>query len=185
MVSPIKDISVKKLMERWDLELAEFRQVPIKGYISMFRGVYPVFDPQEYPSDRIDEMVSKDEEIVDIGALTYESLMRCRFKLSDVYEMEEKYSELSNDPEKTISGKEKRELGRLRREKEKWDRSIAVAVKIGIYVNKSDRPIIRRELFDKVGNIDSSLPITTTEMIWDAIPANLRKGPGRPSNKKS
>ena len=73
-----------------------------------------------------------------------------------------------------------RELGQLRREKEKWNSSIDVAVKIGIFCQQENRVFNRHEIEDEVFRIDKTLPHTTFERIWKAIPQQYKSKGGRP-----
>jgi len=82
-----------------------------------------------------------------------------------------------------LTGKEKRALGQLRREKEKWDSSINAAVQIGIYCKEQDRIFLRDEIKDKVYDIDKKLPHTTFEKIWKALPAQYRHQGGKPKKQ--
>jgi hypothetical protein len=82
-----------------------------------------------------------------------------------------------------LDGKEKRELGRLRTEKQNWNNSIDAAVHAGIFCKSAGRKIIRGELFDYLYEEGfGELPETTLERIWKSIPAEYKKGPGRPKN---
>ena len=107
------------------------------------------------------------------------------FKLSDVERFEKEFGVNSEGgltknitiPE-SLSSEDARELGRLRREKVTWDNSIKASVHIGIYCCNLDHPITRNELVDEVSKY--SLPYTTIEKIWKAIPEELKKRAGRP-----
>ena len=79
-----------------------------------------------------------------------------------------------------LNAKEKRELGQLRREKEKWDSSINVAVKIGIFCQEQNKHLNRHEIWDQVIQHDKNLPDTAIEMIWKAISPKFRSKGGRP-----
>ena len=79
-----------------------------------------------------------------------------------------------------LNAKDKRELGQLRRQKEKWDASINVAVKIGVYCQEQNRILNRHEIWDQVIHIDKNLPETTIEKIWKAIPEQFRSKGGHP-----
>jgi hypothetical protein len=82
-----------------------------------------------------------------------------------------------------LNAKEKRELGQLRREKEKWDSSINVAVKIGGYCQEQNRVLNRHEIWDQVIHIDKNLPDTTIEKIWKAIPQQYKSKGGHPKKQ--
>jgi hypothetical protein len=82
-----------------------------------------------------------------------------------------------------LNAKDKRELGQLRRQKEKWDASINVAVKIGVYCQEQNRILNRHEIWDQVIHIDKNLPDTTIEKIWKAIPEQFRSKGGHPKKQ--
>jgi hypothetical protein len=82
-----------------------------------------------------------------------------------------------------LNAKDKRELGQLRRQKEKWDASINVAVKIGVYCQEQNRILNRHEIWDQVIHIDKNLPETTIEKIWKAIPEQFRSKGGHPKKQ--
>ena len=103
------------------------------------------------------------------------------FIKSDIEKFESKHPEISQT---TLGANDARELGRLKREKIKWDDSIAAAVNIGFFCSKLDHPIKRDELKDKIYfNGYKDPPDTTIEKIWKAIPETLKKKAGRPSKK--
>lgn len=82
-----------------------------------------------------------------------------------------------------LQGKERQELGRLRREKERWDKSIDAAVRAGIYcfqkyIEDSEHKPTRGDIEDFLHKFE--LPKTTTDKIISAIPANYRQGTGAP-----
>ena len=79
-----------------------------------------------------------------------------------------------------LTGEERRELGQLRTEKKKWDASIIASVKIGLFVSEQTGPLKRDDVKNELYKIDSSLPDTTFEMIWKAIPDKYRHKGGRP-----
>lgn len=90
-----------------------------------------------------------------------------------------------HDPEASmLTNEEKRTLGQLEREKEKWDISIEAAVTIGIYVASANGRVMRKEIQDEVYKVDGDIPKTTIERIWKAIPVKYRKQGGRPKNKE-
>ena len=83
-----------------------------------------------------------------------------------------------------MDGKARQEFGRLRRQKEKWDSSIDVAVKIGMFCQAQDRILNYSEIQDQVYGIDKSLPDTTIRKIWKSIPKKYKSKGGRPGKKK-
>jgi hypothetical protein len=107
-----------------------------------------------------------------------------KFMLKDIEQFEIKNEHLlksnANHGELKIDAKGNRELGRLRREKEKWNSSIDVAVKIGIFCHQQNRVFNRHEIEDEVFRIVKNLPGTTFEKIWKAIPEQYKSKGGRP-----
>jgi hypothetical protein len=93
--------------------------------------------------------------------------------------------ELINFKKQEIKGNDKRELGRLKREKKKWDLSIKAALEVGLLCNQSEEPLKRADLRDFLYNKNFDLPDTTIEKIWKAIPEKLKKSAGRPPLKKN
>ncbi len=83
-----------------------------------------------------------------------------------------------------LNAKDKRELGQLKREKEKWDSSIDVAVKIGMFCQEQDRILNYPEIHDRVYGIDKSLPDSTIKKIWKSIPKKYKSKGGRPKKEK-
>ena len=107
-----------------------------------------------------------------------------KYKLSDVEKYEEEHPHLFESDNQGLNAKEKRELGQLRREKEKWDASLNVALKIGIFCRDQNKELTRKKVWDKVYEIDKSLPDTTIEKIWTSIPEKYRSKGGRPKKEK-
>jgi len=107
-----------------------------------------------------------------------------KFLLKDIeqFELENEHMLKSNASygEQTMDAKDIRELGQLRREKEKWKSSIDAAVKIGIFCQQQDRVFNRHEIQDKMFKIDNNLPHTTFESIWKALPQQYKSQGGRP-----
>lgn len=93
----------------------------------------------------------------------------------------------SQDPEQ-LSAIEKRELGRLRIEKVKWDKSISAAVAAGIYCAGLPKgtKVKKDEIIDficKAGHED--LPLSTIGKIRDALPEEIKNQGGRPKGSKN
>ena len=89
--------------------------------------------------------------------------------------------DIQESERKSLTGKEARELGQLRKEKLKWDDSIVAAVKAGLFCSSQGRSITKKELDtelyqQKLGQIHK----TTFDRIWKAIPQELRSLGGRP-----
>ena len=107
-----------------------------------------------------------------------------KYRMDDVEKYEEEHPHIFGAEWQVLDAKEKRELGQLRREKEKWDASINVAVQIGIFCMEHGPNLTRKVIWDIAYEIDNDLPNTTLERIWKSIPANLKSKGGRPSKKK-
>ena len=107
-----------------------------------------------------------------------------KFRKEDIenFEIENKdlFKNNADLAERIMDAKASRELGQLRREKEKWDASINVAVKIGVYCHEQNKELTRKEIWEYVIHIDKNLPDTTIEKIWKAIPEQFRSKGGRP-----
>lgn len=88
-----------------------------------------------------------------------------------------------DDPLSDLSGKERQELGRLRREKKNWDKSIDAAVCVAIHcvkesTKKPEQKPTRADIEDFLHKF--KLPKTTEEKIISAIPSEYRQNTGRP-----
>jgi len=93
-----------------------------------------------------------------------------------------KYSAIKDESDAKnieLTAEDTRELGRLRRQKGKWDSSIIAALHIGMYCAGLEHPIIRAEFTDEVYKINDKIPDTTIDIILRAIPKDLRKDAGR------
>jgi hypothetical protein len=83
----------------------------------------------------------------------------------------------TSDP---LEAAEKKELGTLRREKEKWNESIGAAVAAGVFCAKRDKPVTHNELErELINNRKYNLPTTTLDKIWKALPGEYRSRGGR------
>lgn len=81
----------------------------------------------------------------------------------------------------------RKELGTLRREKEKWDLSVEAAVVVGLYCARDDvqKPVTRPSLKDHLHESGiKDLPDTTFDKIWGHIPPKFKHRGGRPKGKK-
>lgn len=106
------------------------------------------------------------------------------FKMADVEKFEEEHPHLFENGNVGLDAKEKRELGQLRREKEKWDASLVVAVRIGMFCQEKDRPLTSPELEDKMREIDKHIEDTTIRKIRKAMPGEYKDKGGRPKKNK-
>ena len=85
-----------------------------------------------------------------------------------------------------LSKSEDQELGRLRKEKLKWDLSLEAAVKSAIYFSReAETPVKHKDLEDFIyKKVHKSVPTTSIERIWKSFPDELKKNAGRPQKKK-
>jgi hypothetical protein len=84
--------------------------------------------------------------------------------------------------ENGLSPEERQELGRLRLEKEKWDRSIKASMVVGQSLTPGKR-FTKEELWkilEKSGIQRNDLPNTVFNQIWASIPTEFRNIGGRP-----
>lgn len=116
---------------------------------------------------------------IDEAAAEY-GLDKLMFRVWDVLEFEKQHNMIDDDSDaldKPLDGKERRELGRLHREKEKWEVSIKAAVHATLFCQ--GKKVKRDELKDELYKFD--LPDTTFERIWKALrEKNLTNKGGRP-----
>lgn len=166
MPSNKKFIYGEHLIKRWGISVQLFAKILEAGF--------PRYDDNNNP-------VEYDGE--DLGDWDFH-----RYFIEDIERYEDEHPEMfesvSFDEKEHIDAKEKRELGQLRREKEKWDASMKVAVRIGIFCREQDRELNWAEVYDKAQTIDSSLPEKTIRQVWNAIPPQYRSKGGYPKGKK-
>jgi len=131
MTQIIDYIRFHKLMERWNLDESEIHQL-------IFKGLLP--DYVDYTNySRRPDMIS----ICLVKSLEVERDIRndqLVFKVEDVMQLEKthpmfsKNQELHPKPDShSLNAKEAQELGRLRKEKIKWDNSIKAAIQAAIF----------------------------------------------------
>ena len=170
--SGIRWISSKELMGRWKVD--EIRLSQIIGLKHL---------PAYIIDERTDECMPADEfaAMFEPPILSDKSLVSdMLFEIKDVENFEKENPEFKKRGE-DLSGKEQRELGQLRREKEKWDRSIEAAVMVGMFCPERKNVLIKDELVKYLIEIGAGdLPDTTMDRIWGAIPQKYRKTAGRP-----
>jgi len=159
--------SAKRLMKRWNCSQDELLAIIPHGL--------PAFRTQKGEPVAVGV-----EEIEDCDSAQFAKLV---FRPKDVHALE-------SDPEfidvmhgdVQMGAEDARELGRLRAEKKKWDASIRAAVQVGIHCSEIDDVITRDELTDFIVKIET-LPDTTIDKIWQALPEKYRKKAGRPKKK--
>ena len=160
--------SGKRILDRWGIpptELALFIYQGLPAY-KMEKGKILKMEPKE------------------INEFDFNHMTDLLFKRIDIEDFE-KANELpikeeSDANNRKLTAEEARELGRLRNEKNKWDRSIEAAVQVGIFCANMGRPVVKREVVDEVIKIDRGIPDTTIDKMWKALPDKYKKGAGRP-----
>lgn len=205
-------ITGKRLLERWNLEVRELHlciQSGLPVYNPNFEleesgPIYtkvpnPDYDPNEILSKKyiikknnlhdFKVLLSSSFPVTATGLTRDKILNNLLFKLEDVEQFEKKLSKTIQIEKDTLTPKEAQELGRLRREKSKWDDSIKASLHIGLFCNelsKQDKKITRDMLSQKLFDLKfKDLPNTTIEKIWKAIPEKYRKKAGRPPKNKT
>lgn len=91
--------------------------------------------------------------------------------------------EMSNEKkiQEPLSGEERRELGMLKQQKERWEKAIEATVEAVLIAHK--KKVTRDELAQHLHGFD--LPFTTLEVIWKSLrEKGFTKGPGRPAKEK-
>jgi hypothetical protein len=139
------------------------------GSLSGFRSYHEVYDHSEI----------------------YDDLPNCLFLKAHVESLANELGwskkQVNNERESCgpLSGKEKQELGRLQREKEKWDDSIRAAVVAGLFcAGLKGQRIIRDQLWEALRQEGlDSIPDTTFDKIWKAVPEKFRHPGGRPPKR--
>ncbi len=161
------------LMKRWNIDVFELFECIAQGLPAYRREYNELKDFDTGPGG---------DYVVE---LTVPTLL---FHPSDVQHFEKENEWLleraAGREDMALSAEEKRELGRLRREKAKWDKSIEAAVQIGRLCANIDHEITRAELADRIYEIDDRIPNTTIDKIWKSIPEEHRKAAGAPKKKK-
>lgn len=107
-----------------------------------------------------------------------------KFNMDDIEKYEQDHPYLFPTLVENLNAKEKRELGQLRREKEKWDASIDVAVQIGIFCHEQNRRMTSGEFDTKMREIDRDIQEATMRRIQKAIPSEYKSQGGRPKKDK-
>jgi hypothetical protein len=161
-------ISGKQLMKKWNIDAIQIATL-------IEQGLPAYLNHEPYGIDEAGNYI-------EIAAWINEIL----FKPSDIEFFESENQGLINDSSENdmkLSAKDARLLGQLKREKETWDKSLAVAVQVGIFCAQEDREVKRDEIFDFVHQLDDKIPKTSIEKILKVIPAKYRKSAGAPQKK--
>ena len=162
--------SGQRLMERWKMAPTELGSLIYQGL--------PAYRMSEGSFIQINPV-----EIENFGMPSMTDLV---FKPRDVVRFEQEWElESADQPRTALSAKEAQELGRLRKEKRKWDASIVAALKVGLFCAKTDKPILRRTVTDIAFGVDNRIPDTTIDNIWKAIPEEMKKAAGRPKKSEA
>ena len=107
------------------------------------------------------------------------------FMLEDVERLQLPETNQTKEVYSKLSPKESQELGRLRKEKEKWDDSIKAAVQAAIYCEKQGKKVTKKQIWDELSQHSlDNIPNTTFDKIWRAIPSEYRSIGGRPPKNK-
>jgi len=161
-------ISGSQLMKNWKLDAIQIATL-------IEQGLPAYLNHEPYGIDEAGDYIEIAAWINDI-----------LFKPSDIETFEKENQWLINSGDKTdmkLLAKDARQLGQLKREKETWDKSLAAAVKVGIFCAQENREFKRDEIFDFVHQLDDKIPKTTIEKILKIIPAKYRKSAGAPQKK--
>ena len=166
-------LSPKQVCNRWNLDKSALANLLEQGLPAFFLDNKEKFDIEQ----------EKHEGAGSINFAFYLELMV--FKFSDIKSFEQENDWLTGaDDQMELSGKDARLLGQLKREKENWDNSLAVAVQVGIFcAQEEERMFKRNEIYDFAYSADNNISKATIEKIWKAIPVKFRKGAGAPQKK--
>ena len=164
MAKAKKYISSSQLMKRWSVDEIMLASLLRQGLLAYDQHLHPFEIEPEY------NLPNWAEDLLFI----YEEVIQ--------YETENDWLTGEGD-EMELSGKDARLLGQLKREKENWDNSLAVAVQIGIFCAQEDREVKRDEIFDSAYKLDKNITKATIEKIWKAIPVEFKKRAGAPKKK--
>jgi hypothetical protein len=162
--------SGKRIMDRWNSSPTELASLICDG-LRAFR------------IEKGERIGVKPEEIQHYDNQHMTDLL---FRPVDVEEFEKRFGlmKVLVDKGAALSAEDARELGQLREEKKKWDSSIVAAVQAGVHFANLDREIIRDELKDFIYKTDKTIPNTTIDKIWKALPDKYKKGAGRPKKEE-
>ncbi len=204
-------INAKNLMKRWNIDLdglfqcIHLLELPVYDNSLKEQSRFPseikkIYDKKgdlvhEYLTNgslhyQLWELQSLFPDWPDIEEKTVsEMISPYYFRIEDIKHLEKKYGMTEVKGGNGLSSEDARELGRLRRERSKWDDSIKASLQIGLFCNevsKESKKITRDMLTDKLFELGfNELPKTTIEKIWKAIPEKYRKKAGRPPKNKT
>lgn len=192
-----KNVNLNKLPQSF--QLFDFNQLKLRLFCSdleliefIFSIDLPIYEKQGV----ILRELNKEglfEDIIDDWEGNEEIYKDWFFKGSDIVKIEKDIGLLETNGstciedrnEAKLSTKESRELGQLRREKEKWDLSIEASIYACLFCSNQEIPVTRKQLWDELekGGF-GSIPDSTFEKIWKAIPSQFRNRGGRPKGSK-
>jgi len=167
-------LSPVQIYKRWDIDKIALAKILDQGLAAYYLN----------NGEKLNVEYERDENGGEINLVFY--LEEVAFKFSDILLFESENEWLINSGDETdmkLFGKDARLLGQLKREKDNWDKSLAVAVQIGIFCAQEDREAKRDEIHDLAYKLDSNISKATVEKIWKAIPVKFRKSAGAPKKK--
>ena len=199
-----KYVTAKKLMERWNIDADELAEAIIYNGLMMF--VRTLDDVQEASDLSIPKYYGS---VVDLLKNEYRGKGKISlhgsgtsihatalFLVAEVKKFEKKHrlGEYSDTPSTESSASpqaslldlgpdEKRELGRLRMEKGKWDTSIKAAIAALSFCSQQRQQITKEQLQGYLIKQKLEIPETTFRMIWRELPEKYRQKSGRPPKK--
>lgn len=174
-----KVIDARVLMHRWQIGAVELLERIKTGELRPTPHTLEMLDL--YNSDGV-MMGMTDVRFNSTNLLFVEEQL---FPMVHVEDYEQRYPELMKAASchaTDLSGKERRELGQLRNEKETRNQAIEAAVHLALFCADSNSKITRKEADSELAkhNLYVGLPETTIRKIWKSIPAKHRNTGGRP-----
>ena len=165
-------LTYSEILKRWGKDVPILKSFIFDGRLSAYNHDKTRVNPDSYSENRPAEI--QPENYLYKKSEVEELELHCGWLKKAKKEIKE---QSENEENKPINEKEIKELEQLRFEKEKWDVSINAAVKIGIWAGEEDGPFKVKTVKDKIESIETEIPITTFEIVWQAIPAK-KKHPG-------
>lgn len=158
--------SGKRVMERWDISSTELAVYIVRGL-----PAYQIIEGREdrMPPEHIRNL--SEDGMTDL--IFYPPEVKAFEEANELHVYTEKKDDRS-------APEDARRIGLLERQIQGREAAIGVAVKVGLHFANEDREITRDELKDKVYEIDRSVSNELIEIIWQALPDNKKKAPGRP-----
>jgi len=161
-------LSHTEVLQRWGKNITILKKFVMSRDLPAYNPFGVRFDP-----------LSPEAQNFDINPKDYIYLK------SEVEELEIRKPWLYDDnKQQPLDGKERREFGQLKTQKEKWDASIKAAVEIGIFCQKQKKKMLFKEIQAKVNKFDENIPETTIRKILAALPEQYKSQGGRPKKPK-